>query len=85
MWNFKANYRNSDSFAGNHFFDSFSNLFSKLKQALIFLIFQIENIICFFFRNYQGMSFCKRINIQKSVIMVILSNFIGRNFTIYNF
>lgn len=82
---FKANNSFSYLLTWEGFLYSQCHFLCKYMHRSQFIIRQIKDIIHFTLRHYQCMSFCQRIDIQKSVKVFILSYLITGNLTSNNF
>ena len=84
MRHFKANHRFTHFLTWENLLDSQRYTLCKHMHCCHFIIFQIENVIHFTFRNHQRMAFHQRIDVQKRIKLFILRYLVARNFACDN-
>ena len=80
MRHFETNDGNADTFARKGFFDGLSHFLGEDHHLSQFLVTKLENVIHFLFRHHQGVAFGKRIDVEESEEMLVLSDFIAGDF-----
>ena len=71
--------------AGNALADGFGNSLGKHHQACQFFVREVEDVIRFLFRYNQRMPFLQRIDVQKSIVTLVLRYLVGRNLAVHDF